>query len=152
MVRAIHPDTDHDGQAAARADLALDQNTSALLAGQQQIVRPFEPQLLRQRHGFRHDRVAQRQDRDKGEFRRALERRRIAQQQARIEIARRRVPGTAEPAAAGGFCLRCDPERRAFAAAGTRASLLVGRTDGRQRHEPDARLGHAGIKLHQNSE
>ena len=99
MVRAIDADADR----RPRAPLALDQDAGELAAVDQQIVRPFQRQPRGKARDAPGDRVVQRERRDERQLGGALRRRRIGQQQARVEIARLRHPGAAAPAAARGL-------------------------------------------------
>ena len=152
MARAIDANADDDAEAVARLGLAFDQNSGALLARQQEIVRPFEGERWRKRRRLGNDGIAQRQGRDKGELRRVLVGRRLAQQQARIEIAGGRSPGTVHPAAACGLGHRRDPQRRAFAPLRADAGFLIGRADGGEGFKPNTCLDRYRVKLHQNRE
>ena len=96
MRDTIDPNADDDDWAfnvprTVTLHLALDQNARAFLVREQQIVRPFEGQLRRQRWRFGDHGIAQRQSRNKGEFGRALD-------VSRSEYERLRDAGLAEEA------------------------------------------------------
>lgn len=152
MVCAIHPNADHRGRGFVRAYLALDQDTGALAACQQKIIRPFEAKLRCER-GRRSDYcIAQRKSCDERQLRRTLERRRIGQEQACVKIARRRIPSAAKAAATGALFGCSNPKRPAFAAAGANERFRIGRADGGQGLKPDTRRDGARIEPHQNSD
>ena len=80
-----------------------------------------------------------------------LHRRRLGEQQARVEIARRRNPGAAAPAAARGLPLGGDPERAVAAFMRQTQSLGVGRAEHLVRDEPHTRRGRPGLQFHSAS-
>ena len=119
MMHAIDADPDRDASAA----LALDQDAGELVAVDQQIVRPFQHEPRRPGPGcVRRWRRAARAPRRTTARGRRVRRRRIGQQQARIEIAGLRHPGAAAPAAPRGLLVRGDPQRPALARARQRAA------------------------------
>src|SRR5215470_18575690 len=77
--------------------------------------------------------------------------RRSGEQQAGVEIAGRRYPGAATPAAARTLALGSDPERPALAVPRQLQSLGVGRTEHLVRDEPHARRGRPGLEFHSAS-
>ena len=113
MMHAVDADADHD-----RRPLALDQDAGELVAVDQEVVRPFQREPRRRGpECARSSGVVQRQRRDERQFRQALRRRRIGEEQAGVEIARLGHPGAAAPAAARGLAARGDPQRAALARA-----------------------------------
>src|ERR1700722_8589919 len=115
MRDTIDPNADDDDWAfnvprTVTLHLALDQNARAFLVREQQIVRPFEGQLRRQRWRFGDHGIAQRQSRNKGEFGRALDGRWIDQREARLEIALGRNPSPAMTPATAGLRQRPEPD------------------------------------------
>src|SRR5215472_9348364 len=83
MAAAIDPDADHNDEALLRSGLgrrfAFNEDAGTFAAIEQKIVRPFEFQARRERTGFEHNGVPQRQRGDKCKLRRVFERRRIAE-------------------------------------------------------------------------
>ena len=118
MMHAIDADPDRDAR-----PLALDQDAGELVAVDQKIIRPFQHQPIGQARDAPADGVVQRERRDERQLGKALRRRRIGEQQARVEIAGLRHPGAAAPAAPRGLALRGDPQRPALAVARQRAAL-----------------------------
>ena len=91
MMQAVHPDADRRGD---RIALPFDQDACELAAGAQEIVRPLERERRGDAGSERRAGVVNGQTGDKGELRRHGSRRRIDQQQARIEVAGRETrPG-----------------------------------------------------------
>ena len=79
---------------------------------------------------------------------RAVGRRRIGQQQARVEIAGLGHPGAAAPAAPCGLASCGDPERAALAGARERQAFRVGRADRVVADKPRAGCRRCGVELH----
>ena len=151
MVQAVHADTDSDGKFVGNA-LAFDQNTRKLSAAAENVIRPFQRQGIAQAGSELDDGVMNRESGDERQFRRAFGRRRIAQQERRVEIAGRGDPRVAAPAAARRLPLRGDPQRTALAATRQRQRFRIGRAQGFMARQAIACRSRRGIKLHQNSE
>ena len=102
----------------AVAALALDQDAGELVAGDQQIVRPFQGEPRRRGPGCAGDRVVHASAATNDSSAQRVRRRRIGQQQARVEIAGLRHPGRGRagrgPRSASS---RRDPQRPALARA-----------------------------------
>ncbi len=145
MARAIDAEADDDRE--ARLALALDQNAGELVGPEQQIVRPFKLEPRPERRRAVAQRVVQGKRRHERQLRRQRLGRRLAQQQAGVEIARRRVPGAAAPAAAGQLAARRDPQRPAPAGACTRQRLGIGRAENFVSFVPDPRQAR-GFAVH----
>jgi hypothetical protein len=151
VVQAIHADPDGDGQ-PPRDVLALDQNTDELGPAAKKVIGPFERQPRVQGRRAIEDGVMERKGGDERQFRRVFRRARIVEQKRGVEIARRRAPFAAAPAAAGGLPLRGDPERAAVAAACQRQGFRVGRGQGLMRKQAMTGRRRRRMELHQNSE
>ena len=113
-----------------RLALAFDQDAGELVQPQQHIVRPFELEQRPEPRRAVAQGIVQRQRRHERQLRRQRLGRRLAQQQRGVEIARRRDPRAAAPAAPGALALRGDPQRPALAGARTRQRLGIGGADG----------------------
>src|ERR1700751_4451734 len=77
--------------------------------------------------------------------------RRSGEQQAGVEIAGRRYPGAATPAAARALPLGGDPERPALTVPRELQSLGIGRAEHLVRDEPHARRARPGLEFHSAS-
>ena len=130
MGDAIDADADDHGKPSRWQPLAFDQDAGDLQPIEQQIVRPFQRQTLRDgRTGQVEDRLMQRQRRDEGNGGSDFGRRRIDQQERRGEIARLRCPSHGRGGRARGLLpavTHSPPGSPARAAASARA-LVDGR-------------------------
>src|SRR5215831_9071678 len=118
MTAAIDADADYDNEASRSSlgrRLTFNEDARAFSPVEQKVIRPFEFHLRRKRLCFQRHGVAQSERSDESELRRICEGRRIAQQQACIEIALRRNPAAAAAPAPLGLRRRSDPERPCFA-------------------------------------
>ena len=147
VVRAVDADADHNRRA-----LAFDQDAGELVAVDQEVIGPFQQHAAGEARNARGDGVVQRQGSDERQFGKAVRRRRVGEQQARIEIAGLRHPGASAAAAARGLGFCGDPQRRALARARKPQRLLVGRADGVVSDEPRPGCLSRGVELHQNSD
>ena len=150
-MHAVHADANGHGKSGFDI-LAFDQNAGKLLPSAENVIRPFQRKFFAQRGGAIDDRVKNGKRGDERQLRCVLGRGRIANEQRGVEIAGRRNPCVAAPAAARSLLPRRDPERPRFAAPRQRQSFGVGR---RQRVVGQkAKTGRRGrgIKPHQNRE
>ncbi len=109
MMGAIDADTDDDNHAVPLPSLALDQDSGHFGGVAQKIVRPFEAEARRERGGGLEKCIVERERRNERQLGRALRRRRITQQEARIEIAGLGDPCPPAPASPRGLPACRDP-------------------------------------------
>ena len=150
MRGAIDADPDDAGEAAPARLRRLQQDTRQLGAAHTNVIGPFDarcrPQKATERRG-------QRDTRHKAKFRRAVLRRSIHQQKARIEIARGRDPLAPQSPLAAGLLHGADPERTGIAIAAARHGLVIGGAEVVENLQPIAALCDGGGKAHaQNSD
>ena len=96
-----------------------------LVQPEQHIVRPFELEQWPEPRRAVAQSIVQRQRRHERQLRRQRLGRRLTQQQRGVQIARRRGPGAAAPAAPRALAARRDPQRPTLAGARTRQRLGV---------------------------
>jgi hypothetical protein len=132
---AIHTHSDNVASAPPPEANSFNENPSAFRAVRHQIVRPLEAHLGRAQipRGARQGHA-----RDKAELRRERRGTGIYHENAGVQVARWRDPGSPPAASAGGLFICDNPHAAGVASRRATTRLLVGRIDGPQSNDAPA--------------